>query len=141
MKIEYVRDEPTLDGCEGLLAILLYSRGAPLVRESSFLTGQQEPLQVGQLYFPKGHIVPAHVHNSVSRNTTRTQEALVVLSGCVILTIFTSAGRRVGGYLLAEKDIAILLSGGHSLEALEETFVVEVKTGPYQGRELDKRPL
>jgi hypothetical protein len=39
---------------------------------------------------------------------------------------------------LCAGDIVLLASGGHGFEVLEDTKIVEVKQGPYDGKSKDK---
>ena len=49
---------------------------------------------------------------------------------------------RYRGMLVAEEgSIVVLMRGGHSVQFVEDSQLLEVKTGPYQGRANDKKDI
>lgn len=146
VRIDRIEDPPSVDGSEGLLALVFVNLVGPFSESPSsgvqFLTDRDALLQVARIEYQSGDYVPPHVHNPVRRATTGTQEFLLVSSGTVELRVFNSAGRLVAGRILLDGDAVLLLGGGHSLTTCSpRARVVEVKTGPYSGREVDKRDL
>lgn len=123
----------------GPLALVV--RAGPCPDGCLFLTDPAEPLQVALMSRPAGHKVGAHTHPPVRRETMHTQEVLLVRSGRVRLSLYSSQGEPAGERVLGPGDLAVLLRGGHALEALEASEVAEVKSGPYCGRRRDKAPL
>ena len=138
--IEYVfHSDP--DGGEGLVATILrsqYDHGPP---GTAFLTEPDQPLQVAHMRRSSGEVVPAHVHLERKRVLTLTQEVLAIRSGRVRVDFFTAAGVKFDSKELIGGDVCILHQGGHALEFLADTVMLEVKQGPYSGRDLDKRML
>lgn len=61
------------------------------------------------------------------------QEVLLVLSGAIKLTCYTTEGVLLESRILNTNDSVILLREGHQIEYLEETRMFEVKQGPYPG--------
>ena len=50
--------------------------------------------------------------------------------------------KKLRSFEAAEGDVVVLLWGGHGYSVLEDnTQVLEVKTGPYVGAELDRRRI
>ena len=137
--LEYIRDAHP-DGGEGLLAIVIRSGQSP-VPGCQFVTEPHHPLQVAVMRHERGHVVPPHVHLERPRTYTLTQEVLVVGSGVYRVTVYTSTGRKVQDVILATGDTVVLLAGGHSVRAITDGELLEVKTGPYGGRAADKRDL
>lgn len=138
----YIYAPDKIEGGEGLLAIV--SRNRPTYDKPSgatFLTEKDNPLQLGILRYKAHDEVKPHVHLSRSRTTERTQEVLFVRYGCVTVTIYTSEGEKVRTVTLTGGDCILLIAGGHSLLSYGGAEVVEVKLGPYTGRENDKTPL
>lgn len=136
---EYVRDVQP-DGGEGLLAVVIRT-GEVAGPGTVFVTEPHHPLQVAVMRHERGHHVPPHVHLERPRTYTLTQEVLVVASGVYRVTVYTSAGRKVQDAILAPGDVIVLLAGGHSVRAVTDGELLEVKTGPYGGRATDKRDL
>ena len=70
------------------------------------------------------------------------QEAWSIIQGSVKFYFYDIDDTLLGEEVLREGDCSVTLKGGHSYEILEDnTLVYEFKTGPYQGRELDKEDI
>lgn len=136
-----VRDV-TPDGGEGLVALVLrrsHRKDGPPT--TAFLTDPSQPAQVGVLHRKAGDRVEPHAHFPRARLVEKTQEVLVVQSGSLVLSLFASDGRRLQEFTLLGGDVAVLLAGGHAISFISDTTILEVKTGPYGGKEIDKYPL
>lgn len=129
-----------MDGGDGLIGIVIrrHFTGDPGVR---FFTGPGEAQQVGYVRYPGGHVIPAHVHRDRTRTVHKTQEVLLVRKGTLLVTFYTSAGEVVTRRGLSDGDVCVLLGGGHAVQFVTDTDLIEVKQGPYAGKELDKRML
>lgn len=107
-----------------------------------FFSDDGDFVQVGTWGYNRGRRLAAHVHNQVPRQFSHTQEAIYVITGRVLSTIYTHEGIEVDQVTLEAGDILVLLTGGHGYEILEDgTRVLEVKNGPYPGAEVDRRRL
>jgi hypothetical protein len=89
--------------------------------------------QIGLMTRPTGHVVPAHVHNTIERTIFQTQEVLVIRKGSCKVTLYDSKLKVASEIILSSGDTILLASGGHQIEMLEETEILEVKQGPYAG--------
>ena len=89
--------------------------------------------QIGLMTRPAGHVVPAHVHNTIERTIFHTQEVLVIRKGSCKVTLFGPNLEITDEIKIAIGDTILLASGGHKIEMLEETEILEVKQGPYAG--------
>lgn len=99
----------------------------------NFVTNNDSEHQVGILQWPQGHIIEAHVHNSLSRTINSTQEVLFVRWGRVRVDLYTSDRTYDCSRILESGDVVFLESGGHGFEILEAAQIIEVKQGPYIG--------
>lgn len=104
----------------------------------NFVSDPDDSLQVGVNHYTRGDIVKPHYHLPVDRSLKNTLEVLHIDSGKCILTFYDHEQRAVHRSQLNEGDTVILMSGGHGLEILGNTRIVEIKQGPYLGREKDK---
>lgn len=106
---------------------------APTAAGPEFYTEPGRPLQVGRLYYRKGHTVPTHRHKPRSREGVYgpTQEVLILRSGRLLCYFFDSKGQFAREWSARPGDVIIIHGGGHFFEALEDTDVIEVKQGPY----------
>lgn len=114
-----------------------------------FLTDPACIVQVGVARHPAGWSVPAHAHKPQRRETVGTGEVLLVLAGfmhvevgtgcadAIRTPVLTRFGRRLGA-----GDLIVVMPGTpHALEALTELKLLEIKNGPYNGRDADKHLL
>ena len=62
-----------------------------------------------------------------------TQEVLFIRRGKVKVNLYSSDRKPIDSRLLKSGDLILLCGGGHSLEMLEESSMIEVKQGPYAG--------
>jgi|TARA_A100001011_G_scaffold287086_1_gene297948 mannose-6-phosphate isomerase-like protein (cupin superfamily) len=102
-----------------------------------FFTPNTYTLQLGYMNRPAGYSIEPHLHNSVSREVTHTNEVLFVKSGKVKITFYNNDKEFVRDVVLVGGDVILLIEGGHGFEMLEPTEMLEVKQGPYVG-EKDK---
>jgi len=102
-----------------------------------FFTPPSFSQQVAFMRHPQGHKISAHIHNLQLRHVLYTQEVLILRRGKVRVTLYSSNREKIGSRILNKGDLILLCGGGHSLEMLEESSLIEVKQGPYAG-EKDK---
>lgn len=110
-------------------------------RGVEFWTQPDAPLQVGHFRRGEGYEVKAHRHIGTTSIVTSTTEVLVVESGRLLATIYDQYDTKVTEIRLNPSDVLILWQGGHSFHALTEVEVLEIRQGPYRGREQDKQEL
>jgi hypothetical protein len=94
--------------------------------------------QLGYIVYPKGGKVKSHFHREVPRNIVWTQEVLFIKRGRVEVNFYTIEKEPITTRELSTNDVIFLCSGGHGIKMLEDTEMVEVKQGPYLGKESDK---
>lgn len=105
---------------------------------STPLTGPQEPLQLMGLRRKKGAVVQPHAHRKTKRVTNTLQECLVVKKGKLRITFYGDGKKPFAQFIIKAGEACITLSGGHSIEFLENSEVFEIKNGPFVD---DKMPL
>ena len=105
----------------------------------SFFSDDNEFIQVGTWYYDAGKQLSDHIHNEFERNTTRTCEAIYMVSGSMRVRLYTLNRKLVEIFDIKQGDILILLDSGHGYEILEDgTKVIEIKNGPFMGADIDK---
>jgi hypothetical protein len=122
-------------GEDQLLALIL--RANFTADGIEFFTPDHFSQQLGYMNRPKGFEVTPHFHNFISRDVELTQEVLFIKSGKVLMDIFDSDHNLVKSSILEKGDVVLLASGGHGFTMLEQSEIIEVKTGPHLGK-LDK---
>lgn len=117
---------------------------ALIVRESlpkqgyNFVSQDADTLQIGVNHYPAGGKARPHYHPPLERTISVTAEVLHIDSGSCKLFLFETDQHKIYETQLVGGDTVILLAGGHSLDFLEPTKIIEVKQGPYYGAERDK---
>ncbi|MCW4011342.1 MAG: hypothetical protein NWF05_12125 [Candidatus Bathyarchaeota archaeon] len=130
----------TINDHETVLAVLI--RGADWENGLTFVSSQDDYLQVGTWRYGKGTKLLPHIHKTVPRRVLRTQEVVFVKKGRVKADIYTEKHELLRTLELGKNDALILLCGGHGFEVLDDdTQVLEVKNGPYVGADSDRERL
>ncbi|MDD1656057.1 MAG: hypothetical protein LUO87_01600 [Methanomicrobiales archaeon] len=106
-----------------------------------FLSAPGDALQLGVSGYRRGVSVAPHAHRNHEVLVPTGQEMIHVDQGKVAVDIYDRKDRFLARTLLSSGDTILFLSGGHGLSMEEDTRIIEVKQGPYGGREEDKRPL
>ena len=122
-----------------LIAIFIERNFSP--RKTEFFTPVEEPMQLGVGVYSKGSFVGPHTHSGLPTQVTEYQEFVFLRKGSAITEVFGKEGEFLKRYQMNEGDLLLLFRGGHSFHFLEETELLEVKQGPYGGRELMKQML
>jgi len=103
-----------------------------------FVTDPGDPLQVALSYYEQGHIIKAHRHLDRNRYITHTYEVIHLEEGSSVVRIFDENYAPVSTIRLMPGDTVIFMRGYHSLEFDRNSIVIEVKQGPYPGKDQDK---
>jgi len=102
-----------------------------------FFTPHDFSQQLAYMSHPAGIVIHPHVHNLVPREIKYTQEVLFIKSGKVRIDFYDDRKKYLESCILTKGDVILLACGGHGLEMIEESEIIEVKQGPYAG-ETDK---
>ena len=102
-----------------------------------FFTPDDFSQQLAYMNRPKNYVIPPHVHNSVQRNVSLTQEVLFIKSGKVRVDYYDDEKKYLESKILNKGDVVLLASGGHGFQMIDDSEIIEVKQGPYSG-EMDK---
>lgn len=106
-----------------------------MAHQTRFLTPNEEPIQLGIGVFKKGGVVEPHRHVGIPATVKEFQEFIFVRRGRVIATVFDVDSTELKRVEMGPGDSLLLLRGGHAFEFVEETEFLELKQGPYFGRE------
>lgn len=110
--------------------------------KSKFFSAKDDVIQLAVHRPEKGQIFTPHYHLTNCRNTTKTQEVLVVLSGKMTVQFHDELGDFLGDYNLIGGQAIVLLDGAHGFKVQSENCrFLEVKNGPYLGAELDRKQI
>jgi mannose-6-phosphate isomerase-like protein (cupin superfamily) len=99
----------------------------------------KEPLQVACIRSPQRHTFAPHIHITNERTIERTQELWYIVTGSASVELYDLNAMRLDETVhLGAGDILITYAGGHEYTVEPGTVVVEVKNGPWLGRDADK---
>ena len=119
--------------------LLTLNRKADISEDRTDLSPEEEYLQCSTKSLTEGMIFKAHKHKELVRETNRTQEAWVLLSGKIRARFYDLDDSLILETVLTEGDCAVVFRAGHGFEVLKnDTILYEFKTGPYYGVEVDK---
>jgi len=104
------------------------------------LSDPKESLQIATLCLPKGKTFFPHKHiYKKGPEEIIAQESWIVLQGKIKCILYDIDDTIIAEREMGPGDSSITFYGGHNYESLEENSkVIEVKSGPYYGIELDK---
>jgi len=104
----------------------------------NFVSKEDFPLQLGISNYKKEDKVKPHSHIRQEIRINKLQEVVHIDSGRVVANLYDMNSRIIKSVELATGDTIFLIDGGHGFEMLEDTKIIEVKQGPYLGRDKDK---
>lgn len=108
----------------------------------NFVSAEEWPFQLGLLMHGSGHSIAPHRHVAQpNRIVAETQEFLLVVSGTMEVDFFDAAGRCFDTERLTAGEGMLHVQGGHGFRFLEKTRVLELKQGPYLGRDKEKEMI
>lgn len=123
----------------GAVYALILRANATSSEKYNFLTDSQNPLQLGMNFYKQGETIKAHYHLPRHVESDWVQEFLLIAEGRATLTLFDQGDQTpIETLELGTGDMVLLLSGGHGLQIQEDTKIVEIKQGPYDGKTKDK---
>lgn len=106
------------------------------------LSENSEFLQLAAMRIPDQMSFAAHTHldRKPSFDSLRAQEVWIVISGIVQVDYYDGDDSFQESFLLLPGDVSITFYGGHGYSVNKgEALVYEIKSGPYEGKEKDKR--
>jgi len=107
----------------------------------NFISKPDFPLQLGISSYKKGDKIKAHFHIEKEIRINKIQEVVHIKSGRTMVNLYDLNGKKFKSVELPEGDTIFFVDGGHGFEMLENTKIIEVKQGPYFGKDKDKRMI
>lgn len=119
-----------------IFAIIL--RSETQINGVEFFTPKEFPLQMGVHLRKTGETIKPHIHKFSPKTISSFQEMLHIDYGKVEIDFYDNEKRKISSTILKTGDTVLLVEGGHGIKILEDTKIIEVKQGPYEGMEKDK---
>jgi len=107
----------------------------------NFVSKEDYPLQLGISSYKKGDNIKAHYHIEKEIKINKIQEVVHIESGRAMVNLYDTNGKKLKSVELSDDDTIFFVDGGHGFEMLEDTKIIEVKQGPYFGKDKDKRMI
>ena len=105
----------------------------------NFLTREEHSFQVGIHNVKKGARYKAHKSLPFKKlENFKTNKIYYVKEGKVGVDIYDKKDKKVNYVNLNAGDLILFVEGGHGLDILKDSKVIEIKQGPYRGVEQDK---
>ena len=118
---------------------------ALIVRESynkegvNFITEEKDSFQLAIHNVKKGKRYRAHSGKSFEKiENFPANKIYYIQKGCVGIDFYSSSKSKVAYASLKEGDMVLFLSGGHGVDIMEDSKMIEIKQGPYRGVDGDK---
>ena len=97
----------------------------------NFFTPKEATQQFGYMKHKKGHIIVPHQHNKRLTRILNTTEVILLLKGTLRVDFYDNKEIYLFSKIINEKDIIMLVHGGHGFKVLKNVEMIEVKQGPY----------
>ena len=107
----------------------------------NFISKENYPLQLGISSYKQGAKIKAHFHIEKELTINKLQEVVYIKRGRTIVNLYDLNGEKFTSVEISDGDTIFFVDGGHGFEMLEDTKIMEVKQGPYSGKDKDKRMI
>jgi hypothetical protein len=104
----------------------------------NFISKNDFPLQLGINSYAKGSKIKPHVHLDREVRIRSLQEVVYIKNGTILVNLYDSNRLLFKSFKLSTGDLIFFVSGGHGFEILKDSTIIEVKQGPYFGKDQDK---
>ena len=121
--------------CDGDVVMAVILRREFRAEGIQFLTPDSYTQQLGYMNRPEGYVIAPHLHRPVRREVSYTNEVLFIKSGRVRVDFYAGDQSYRESRMLDTGDVILLMVGGHGLEMVEASEIIEVKQGPYVGEQ------
>jgi hypothetical protein len=79
----------------------------------------------------KNYVIKPHKHNQRLTKILKTTEVILLLKGSLRVDFYNNKKKYLFSKIINEKDIIMLVHGGHGFKVLKNVEMIEVKQGPY----------
>ena len=97
----------------------------------TFFTPNDATQQFGYMKHKKNYIIKPHLHKKRSTRIFHTSEVILLFKGVLRVDFYNWFKKYLFSKILKEKDIIMLVHGGHGFKVLKDVEMLEIKQGPY----------
>ena len=97
----------------------------------TFFTPKESTQQFGYMKHKKKYIIKPHLHKKRVTKILYTTEVILLLKGILRVDFYNFRKKYLFSKIIKEKDIIMLVHGGHGFKVLKDVEMIEIKQGPY----------
>ena len=97
----------------------------------TFFTPLNSTQQFGYMKHDKKYIIKPHLHKKRLTKILYTTEVILILKGILRVDFYNLKKKYLFSKIVKEKDIIMLVHGGHGFKVLKNIEMIEIKQGPY----------
>ena len=97
----------------------------------TFFTPNESTQQFGYMKHKKKHVIKPHLHKKRLTKISYTTEVILIFKGKLRVDFYNYYKKYLFSKILKEKDIIMLVHGGHGFKVLKNIEMLEIKQGPY----------
>ena len=97
----------------------------------SFFTPNDTNQQFGYMKHDKGYLIKPHKHKKRDTKIFYTTEVIIILKGTLWVDFYDQKQKYLFSKIIKQKEIIMLVHGGHGFKVLKNVEMIEVKQGPY----------
>ena len=97
----------------------------------TFFTPNNSTQQFGYMKHQTKHIIKPHLHKKRITKISYTTEVILILKGRLRVDFYNHLKKYLFSKIIKEKDIIMLVHGGHGFKVLKNVEMLEIKQGPY----------
>jgi len=101
------------------------------IKGINFFTPNDTNQQFGYMKHAKGHSIKPHKHIKRATKIFYTTEVIIIFKGSLRVDFYDQKQKYLFSKIIKEKDIIMLVHGGHGFQVLKNIEMLEVKQGPY----------
>ena len=96
----------------------------------TFFTPNESTQQFGYMKHKKKHVIKPHLHKKRLTKILSTTEVILLLKGILRVDFYNDKYKYLFSKKINERDIIMLIHGGHGFKVLKNVEMIEVKQGP-----------
>ena len=100
-------------------------------RGITFFTPNESTQQFGYMKHKKKFIIKPHLHKKRTTKILYTTEVILLFKGKLRVDFYNLNKKYLFSKIINEKDIIMLVHGGHGFKILKDVEMLEIKQGPY----------
>ena len=97
----------------------------------TFFTPNDSTQQFGYMKHNKNYIIKPHLHKKRATKILYTTEVILILKGILRVDFYDLKKKYLFSKKMREKDIIMLVHGGHGFKVIKNVEMIEIKQAPY----------